>query len=81
MDRKKYWYKNLRYLAILLSIWLIVGILCSIIFVDELNQIKLAGFPMGFWFAMQGAMIVFVVLIFIYVYLMNKLDKEFGVDD
>jgi len=81
MDKKKYWQKNLRYLSILLGIWFIAGVLCSIVFVNQLNNFSIGGFPLGFWFAMQGAMIIFVVLIFIYVRLMNKLDKEFGVDE
>ena len=81
MDKKKYWQKNLKYLVILLSIWFAAGILCSIIFVSQLNHFNIGGLPMGFWFAMQGAMIIFVILIFVYVRLMNKLDKEFGVDD
>ena len=65
MDKKTYWKKNLRYLVILLSIWFVVGILCSIVFVEPLNMIKLGGFPLGFWFAMQGAMIVSFAVIFI----------------
>jgi len=81
MDKKKYWQKNLRYLSILLSIWFTAGILCSIVFVNQLNNFSVGGLPMGFWFAMQGAMIIFVILIFVYVRLMNKLDKEFRVDD
>lgn len=81
MDKKKYWQSNLRILALLLSIWFTAGILCSIVFVTQLNAIHIAGFPLGFWFAMQGAMIIFVVLIFIYVRYMNKLDKDFGLDD
>lgn len=81
MDKKAYWKKNLRYLIILLTIWFVVGILCSIVFVEPLNTIKIGGFPLGFWFAMQGSMITFVILIFVYVRLMNKLDKEYDVDD
>ena len=81
MDKKAYWKKNLRYLIVLLTIWFVVGILCSIVFVEPLNNIKIGGFPLGFWFAMQGSMITFVILIFTYVRLMNKLDKEYGVDD
>ena len=81
MDKKKYWQKNLTYLVVLLTVWFTVGILCSIIFVNELNNFKIGGFPLGFWFAMQGAMIIFVFLIFIYVRLMNQLDEEYGVDN
>lgn len=74
----KYWRRNLKYLVILLSIWVFVSYGLGIVFADALNNIRLAGFKLGFWFAHQGAMYVFVVLIFVYVRLMNKLDKEFG---
>jgi len=78
---KKYWYKNLKYLAILLSIWFLVSFVCGIIFVEELNTIRIGGFKLGFWFAQQGAIYVFVILIFVYIRLMNKLDKEFGFNE
>jgi len=78
---QEYWKKNLRYLLILLSIWFIVSYGCGILFAESLNSIKLGGFPLGFWFAQQGAIYVFVILIFVYVWLMNKLDKEFDVDE
>jgi len=66
---------------ILLSIWFIVSYGCGILFADSLNAIKIGGFPLGFWFAQQGAIYVFVILIFVYVNLMNKLDKKFDVDE
>jgi len=72
---KKYWRTNLTYLAILLSIWFIVSFGCGILFKDALNNIRLGGFKLGFWFAQQGAIYVFVILIFIYVWLMNRLDE------
>lgn len=78
---QEYWKKNLKYLMILLSIWFIVSYGCGILFADSLNSIKMGGFPLGFWFAQQGAIYVFVLLIFVYVRLMNKLDKEFDVDE
>jgi len=78
---QQYWRKNLRYLMILLSIWFVVSYGCGILFADSLNAIKIGGFPLGFWFAQQGAIYVFVILIFVYVRLMNKLDKEFDVDE
>ena len=78
---KEYWSKNLRYLAILLSIWFIVSYVCGILLVDQLNTIRLGGFKLGFWFAQQGSIYVFVVLIFVYVNWMNKLDKEYGFDE
>ena len=77
-NRKKYWKKNLKYLAILLSIWFLVSFGFGILLVDELNSIRFAGFKLGFWFAQQGAIYVFVILIFVYIKLMNKLDKKFG---
>ena len=76
-----YWKLNLKYLGVLLSIWFIVSFLFGIIFAESLNQFKLAGFPLGFWFAHQGSIYTFVILIFIYVALMNKLDKKFDVDE
>lgn len=77
----EYWSKNLRYLAILLSIWFVVSYACGILFVDELNDFRLGGFKLGFWFAQQGSIYTFVVLIFMYVRWMNKLDKEYGFDE
>lgn len=80
-SNKRYWQINLRYLAILLTVWFIVSYGCGIIFADQLNEIEMGGFPLGFWFAQQGAIYVFVILIFVYVYLMNRLDKRFGVEE
>ena len=79
--KKKYWKKNLTYLAILLSIWFLVSFVFGIILIDELNAIRMGGFKLGFWFAQQGAIYVFVVLIFVYIKLMNTLDKEFGFNE
>ena len=78
---KNYWKENLRYLLILLSIWFIVSYGCGILFVDTLDKIRLGGFKLGFWFAQQGSIYVFVILIFVYVNLMNKLDKKYGVEE
>ncbi|MBW8334832.1 MAG: DUF4212 domain-containing protein [Prolixibacteraceae bacterium] len=80
-SKQLYWKKNLSYLSILLLIWFIVSFGAGILFADFLNQFKLAGFPLGFWFAQQGSIYVFVVLIFVYVFLMNRLDKAFDVDE
>ena len=79
--QKKYWKENLRYLAILLSIWFIVSYVFGILLVDQLNTIKIGGFKLGFWFAQQGAIYVFVILIFVYIRLMNRLDKKYGFDE
>ena len=80
-NHKKYWRTNLKYLAILLSIWFVVSYGFGILLVDELNTIRLGGFKLGFWFAQQGSIYVFVVLIFVYVRLMNRLDKKFNLDE
>jgi len=74
---KLYWKKNLSYLIVLLSIWFIVSFGFGILLVDHLNLIEFFGFKLGFWFAQQGSIYTFVILIFIYIYLMNRLDKEF----
>ena len=79
--KTKYWKENLRYLAILLTIWFLVSYGCGILFVDQLNEFHLGGFPLGFWFAQQGSIYVFVILIFVYVRLMNKLDMKYGFDE
>ncbi len=78
---KAYWKKNLRTLFYLLVIWFVVSFGFGIFLVDELNQIRLGGFKLGFWFAQQGSIFSFVILIFIYVFRMNKLDKEFDVNE
>ncbi|SVC03030.1 uncharacterized protein METZ01_LOCUS255884 [marine metagenome] len=79
--RKAYWRANLRLLAILMSIWFVVSFGCGILFVEPLNEIKLGGFRFGFWMAQQGSIYVFVVLIFVYVRLMNKLDRKFRFEE
>ncbi len=84
MDNEKmkmYWKKNLGYLVILLAIWFLVSYVFGILLVDQLNAIRIAGFKLGFWFAQQGSIYVFVALIFVYVHLMNKLDKEYDVHE
>lgn len=76
-----YWRTNLRYVLILLSIWFSVSYGAGILFADALNEYVVFGFPLGFWFAQQGAIYVFVVLIFVYSALMNRLDAEHGVSE
>lgn len=78
---KDYWRINLRYLLVLLIIWFAVSYGCGILFAETLNTIQIGGFPLGFWFAQQGSIYVFVALIFVYVALMNKLDKAFDVNE
>ena len=80
-DRQRYWRKNLRYLGMLLAVWFLVSFGCGILFVEQLDTIRIGGFKLGFWFAQQGAIYVFVVLIFTYVFLMNRLDKKYKVDE
>ena len=79
-NAKAYWKENIRYVLILLCIWFIVSFGAGILFKDALNEFKVGGFKLGFWFAQQGSMYVFVILIFVYVRLMNKLDKKYGYD-
>ncbi len=78
---QKYWSKNLRLIIILLIIWAVVSYGLGIILAKPLNAIWVGGFPVGFWFAQQGSIYVFVVLIFVYCFLMNKMDREYDVDE
>ncbi|MCP8899122.1 DUF4212 domain-containing protein [Gilvimarinus xylanilyticus] len=78
---RAYWRANIRWLLILLSIWFVVSYGAGILFVDQLNAIRLGGFKLGFWFAQQGSIYTFVILIFIYVRVMNQLDRKFGVEE
>ena len=82
-DHLEYWRRNLRYLGGLLAIWALASFGAGIVFADALDTIRIpgTGFPLGFWFAQQGSIYVFVVLIFAYVFLMNRLDREFDVDE
>ena len=80
-DKKAYWRENLALLAKLLVIWFIVSFGAGIIFVDILNEIQFFGFKLGFWFAQQGSIYVFVALIFVYMAKMNAMDKRYGVDE
>ena len=75
--KQNYWKTNLKYLVVLLLIWCTVSFGFGILLVDKLNKIRFGGFKLGFWFAQQGAIYVFVILIFVYIYLMNRLDKKF----
>ncbi|MGH7464725.1 MAG: DUF4212 domain-containing protein, partial [Longimicrobiales bacterium] len=79
----EYWRRNLRYLAVLLAIWFAVSYGAGILMVGPLNTLRIpgTGFPLGFWFAQQGSIYIFVILIFVYVVLMNRLDREFDVDE
>jgi len=78
---ESYWKENLTLVMSLLVIWFLVSFGCGILFVEYLNQFRLFGFKLGFWFSQQGSIYVFVILIFVYVWRMNRLDKRYGVDE
>jgi putative solute:sodium symporter small subunit len=78
--KQNYWHSNLKILSILLSIWFIVSFGFGIIWSDFLDQFQIGGFKLGFWFAQQGSIYFFVLLIFVYIHLMNKLDKKYKKD-
>lgn len=78
---KSYWRENLRLMTILLTVWFVVSFGFGIVLVDVLNSIEMGGFKLGFWFAQQGSIYVFVALIFVYVSLMNKLDRKYDVHE
>ena len=80
-QRQEYWRRNVRLMAVLLSIWALVSFGAGIIFVEALNEIVIAGFPLGFWFSQQGSILVFVAIIAVYVWRMDKLDAEYGIDE
>ena len=80
-SRAAYWKKNIRILFTLLTVWFIVSFGFGILLVEQLNQIRMGGFKLGFWFAQQGSIYFFVILIFVYVVRMNMLDKEFNVNE
>lgn len=78
---QEYWRRNITLVLIHLFVWAFVSYFCGIIIVKQLNPIHLGGFPLGFWFANQGSEVVFVIMIFVYCALMNKLDREFDVQE
>ncbi|MEA3276739.1 MAG: DUF4212 domain-containing protein [Pseudomonadota bacterium] len=80
-NRTAYWKANLRLLVILLVIWFVVSYGFGIILVDPLNAIQLGGYKLGFWFAQQGSIYTFLVLIFVYALRMNQLDKKYDVHE
>jgi putative solute:sodium symporter small subunit len=80
-NRAAYWKANLRLLTVLLIVWFIVSYGFGILLVEPLNTIQLGGYPLGFWFAQQGSIYAFLVLIFVYAISMNGLDKKFDVDE
>ena len=81
MKNQEYWKANLKLVGILLSIWFVVSFVFGILLVDVLNVIQIGGFKLGFWFAQQGAIYTFVILVFVYAYYARKLDQKYEVDD
>jgi putative solute:sodium symporter small subunit len=79
-DPRAYWRANLRLMSVLLAVWFVVAYLLGIVFVEPLNRVRLGGFPLGFWFAQQGSIYVFVVLVLIYALVMDRIDRRYGVD-
>lgn len=80
-ERQEYWRRNLRLMAVLLTIWALVSFGAGIIFVEPLNAVSILGIPLGFWFAQQGSIVTFVILIAVYVWRMDKLDAEYGITE
>lgn len=81
MKKSTYWKKNIQYISILLSVWFLVSFGCGILFVEQLNTIQIGGFKLGFWFAQQGSIYTFVMIIFTYIFLMNRLDAKLKKDN
>ncbi len=79
--RRRYWRANICLIAALLMVWAVVSYLLGILLVESLNRFRLGGLPLGFWFAHQGAIYVFVVLIFVYAWGMDRLDRRYGVGE
>lgn len=80
-NASRYWKANLRLMIVLLSIWFVCSFVLGILLVDPLNAIRLGGYRLGFWFAQQGSIYIFVALIFIYAKKMARLDREHGVEE
>ncbi len=78
-ELQRYWKKNVTYIVCLLTIWFVVSFLFGIFLVDQLDTFHIGGFPVGFWFANQGSELIFCLLIIIYVWLLNRLDRQFNV--
>ncbi|MDR5711976.1 DUF4212 domain-containing protein [Nesterenkonia flava] len=79
--RRRYWKKNVRMLVILLAIWAVVSLGFGVLLIEPLNNIVILGFPLGLWFAQQGSIYTFVILILVYALWMDRIDDEFGVSE
>lgn len=80
-NKNKYWQANIRLMLGLLAVWFFVSFVCGILIVDYLDQFRLFGYKLGFWFSQQGSIYFFVVLIFVYAWRMNRLDRDFDVHE
>ncbi len=78
---KRYWHANLKLIALCLFIWAFVSFGCGILLVEQLNQFNLGGYPLGFWFAQQGSIFSFILLIFFYAWQIHRLERQFGVEE
>ena len=78
---RRYWRSNVKIMIALLFVWAAAGLGCGVLFADALNEFELGGYPLGFWFAQQGSILVFLFLIFFYAWRMNSLDRKHGVDE
>ena len=84
MDAEKaqaYWRENIRTILALMVVWFVVSLGAGVLFINQLNAIEISGVKLGFWFAQQGSIYAFVLLIFTYVYKMGKIDEKYGVDE
>ena len=79
-DAHEYWKSNIKIVLSLLAVWFFISYGCGILFVDALDTIRFGGFKLGFWIAQQGSIFVFVILIFIYIHLMDKLDDRYNLE-
>ena len=80
-NNAQYWQANLRLVYFCLTVWFVVSFGCGLLLVDVLNNFQLGGYKLGFWFAQQGSIYVFLFLVFFYAFRMNQLDKKFGVQE
>jgi len=80
-DNSAYWKENIRIVLTCLAIWFVVSFGFGILLVDQLNNISIGGYKLGFWFAQQGSIYVFLILVFYYAWRMNKLDRKYNVHE